>query len=105
MNPWMTDAIGTQNVVLPSSVVQALLATSEKLFIPGSSFTATRLPFLNRSSDASNGRQVMMSPAVPPARRALRAALYSVGGSALNCTLMLGCCLLKAGMICLFQTS
>src|SRR5687768_3243060 len=47
----------------------------------------------------------MKSPAVPPASRAFTAALYSVGGSALNCTLMLGCTLLKAGMIFVFQTS
>jgi hypothetical protein len=32
----MTEAIGTQNVVLPSSVVQALFATSEKFSMPGS---------------------------------------------------------------------
>ena len=84
MKPWITEAIGMQNVVLPSSVDQALLATSEKFSIPFTSLTATRWPLLNRSSEASNGRQVMRSPAVPPARRALSAALYSVGGSALN---------------------
>src|SRR5919112_365211 len=94
-----------QKVVLPSSVDQALFATSEKFSNPFTSLTETRLPFLNRSRDASNGRQVMRSPAVPPARRALRAALYSVGGSALNCTLMFGCFLLKAGMILVFHTS
>src|SRR5918993_33118 len=94
-----------QNVVLPSSVDQALFATSEKFSMPFTSLTEARLPFLNKSREASNGRQVMRSPAVPPASRALRAALYSVGGSALNCTLMFGCFLLKAGMILVFHTS
>src|SRR5918998_4697982 len=105
MKPWITEAIGMQKVVLPSSVDQALFATSEKFSMPFTSLTGARLPFLNRSREASNGRQVIRSPAVPPARRALRAALYSVGGSALNCTLMFGCSLLKAGMIWLFQIS
>src|SRR5918997_2366892 len=105
MKPWITDAIGMQKVVLPSSVDQALLATSEKFSIPFTSLTGRSCPFLNRSREASKGRQVMRSPAVPPARRALRAALYSVGGSALNWTLMFGCRLLKAGMILEFQTS
>src|SRR6478735_1205 len=94
-----------QKVVLPSSVDQALFATSEKFSMPFTSLTETRLPFLNMSREVSKGRQVMRSPAVPPARRALRAALYSVGGSALNCTLMSGYFLLKAGMILVFQTS
>jgi hypothetical protein len=62
----MTEAIGTQNVVLPSSVVQALLATSEKLAMLGRSLSAERKPLLKSSRDASNGRQVMRSPAVPP---------------------------------------
>ena len=35
MKPWMTDAIGTQKIVSPSSVVQALFATSEKFSMPG----------------------------------------------------------------------
>ena len=105
MKPWMTEAIGTQNVVLPSSVVQALLATSEKFSIPLMSLTGARYPLLKRSSDASNGRQVMRSPAVPPSSRELSAALYSVGTIALNVTLMSGCCFSKAGMIWLFQIS
>src|SRR5918998_6389169 len=98
MKPWITDAIGMQKVVLPSSVDQALLATSEKFSMPLTSLTEVKLPFLNRSREASNGRQVMRSPAVPPAKRALRAALYSVGGSALEWTLVVGGFLLKGGM-------
>ena len=39
MKPWMTEAMGTQKVVLPSSVVQALLATSEKEAMEGRSFS------------------------------------------------------------------
>ena len=42
MKPWITEAMGTQKVVLPSSVVQALLATSEKLPIVESSLSETR---------------------------------------------------------------
>ena len=38
----MTEAIGTQNSVLPSSVIQALLATSEKLSMPFRSVTGAR---------------------------------------------------------------
>src|SRR5919107_1155298 len=105
MKPWMTEAIGTQKVSLPSSVVQAPFAIAEKFSIPLMSLTARRCPFLKRSREASKGRQVMRSPAVPPASRAFSAALYSVGGSALNCTLTFGCFLLKAGMILVFQTS
>ena len=67
MKPWITEAIGTQNVVLPSSVCQALLATAEKLSMPGDVVRRdARLPFLKRSSEASNGRQAIRSPAVPP---------------------------------------
>ncbi len=90
MKPWMTEAIGTQNVSLPSSVCHADLATSEKFFMPGRSLSATSCFFLKMSSEASNGRQVMRSPAVPPARRALSAALYSVGADGENSTVMSG---------------
>src|SRR6516164_6859347 len=105
MKPWMTEAIGTQNVVLPSSVVQALLATSEKFSIPLISLTGARKPLVKRPSELSNGRQVIRSPAVPPSRRELTAALYSVGAVALNVTLMSGCAFWKAGMIWLVQMS
>jgi hypothetical protein len=44
-----------QKVVLPSSVDQALFATSEKFSIPFTSLTGARLPFLNRSREASKG--------------------------------------------------
>src|SRR5258708_10693289 len=47
----------------------------------------------------------MRSPAVPPASRALRAALYSVGGVGLNSTLMSGYLALKAGMMVPVQIS
>ena len=86
MKPWITEAMGTQKVVLPSSVVQALLATSEKFAMEGRSFSGARWPLLNSSSEASNGRQVMMSPAVPPSRRAFSAALYSLGAVGVNST-------------------
>ena len=42
---------------------------------------------------------------MPPASRALSAALYSFGADGENSTLMSGYCLLKAGMILLFQMS
>src|SRR5260370_32272743 len=105
MKPWITEAIGTQNVVLPSSVVQADLATSEKFFMPARSLSGSSCFLLNRSSDASNGRQVMRSPAVPPASRALTAALYSAGALGANSTLMSGYFLLNAGLIFEFQKS
>src|SRR5579885_2992162 len=47
----------------------------------------------------------MRSPAVPPASRALRAALYSVGGVGLNSTLISGCLAVKAGMMVPVQMS
>ena len=90
MKPWMTEAIGTQNVSLPSSVDQADFATSEKFFMPARSLSEVSCLFLNSSSETSNGRQVMRSPAVPPARRALTAALYSVGAEGENSTVMSG---------------
>jgi hypothetical protein len=39
MKPWITEAIGTQKTSLPSSVIQALLATSEKFSMPGRSLS------------------------------------------------------------------
>ena len=54
---------------------------------------------------ASNGRQVMRSPAVPPARRALSAALYSAGAEGENSTLMSGIMLVEGGNDLLFQMS
>src|SRR5581483_44647 len=51
------------------------------------------------SSEASNGRQVIRSPAEPPSRRELSAALYSVGAVGLNTTWMSGWAFSKAGMI------
>ncbi|ESX74056.1 hypothetical protein X758_08145 [Mesorhizobium sp. LSHC416B00] len=53
----MTEAIGTQKLALPSSVCHAALATGEKFSMPGSEDRSARLPFLNSSSDLSNGRQ------------------------------------------------
>src|SRR6476646_3393208 len=47
----------------------------------------------------------MRSPAVPPASRAFRAALYSVGGVGLNSTLISGYLALKAGMMVPVQIS
>ena len=51
---------------------------------------SARYPSSNSASGLSNGRQVMMSPAVPPARRAFSAALYSVGAVGENVTSMSG---------------
>src|SRR5437868_7163150 len=99
MKPWITEAIGTQNTVLPSSVIQALLATSPKFSIPLRSFSGARFPLLNRSSEASNGRQLIRSPAVPPWSLVLSAALYSVGAVGWKATLMLGYLASNAGMI------
>jgi hypothetical protein len=75
MKPWMTDAIGTQKTVLPSSVIHADFATELKLLKPGRPFSDARWPYLNSFSDSSKGRHVMMSPALPPLRREARAAL------------------------------
>ena len=95
----MTEAIGTQKVVLPSSVLQPERATELKFFMPSRSVTGARWPFLNSSSEASNGRQVMRSPAVPASSLELSAALYSVGAVGENTTLMPGFFASKAGMI------
>ncbi len=99
MKPWMTEAIGTQKVVLPSSVLQPERATEPKFSMPPRSVTGARWPFLNSSSEASNGRQVMRSPAVPASSLELSAALYSVGAVGENTTLMPGFAFSKAGMI------
>src|SRR4051812_24282349 len=99
MKPWMTEAIGTQKVDLPSSVVQAAFATGEKFSIPGRSFKLVKLPFLNSASDLSKGRQVMMSPALPASILAEVAASYSVGAVGEKTSLMPGFLASKAGMI------
>src|SRR6266545_4970271 len=95
----MTEAIGTQKTVLPSSVIQALLATSPKFSMPFRSFSAARLPSWNSLSEMSNGRQVIRSPAVPPWSLEFSAALYSVGAVGWNWTLMFGYLAWNAGMI------
>lgn len=51
MNPWMTEAIGTQNTSEPSSVTQALRATSLKFSMPGRSLSEARKPRLKSSND------------------------------------------------------
>src|SRR5882762_9169862 len=99
MKPWMTEAIGTQKVDLPSSVLQAALATGEKFSMPGSAVRSVRCFLLKRSSEASNGRQVMMSPAEPASSLALSDALYSVGAVGEKVILMPGFLASKAGMI------
>src|SRR5690242_1472910 len=99
MKPWMTEAIGTQNVLLPSSVDQPERATEPKFSMPLRSVTGARCPFLNNSSEASNGRQVIRSPAVPASSLEFSAALYSVGAVGENTTLMPGFAFSKAGMI------
>src|SRR4051812_44602149 len=103
MKPWMTEAIGTQKLDLPSSVCQADLATGEKFSMPGSDERSARLPFLNSSSDLSNGRQVIRSPAEPAASLAPSAASYSVGAEGANTTLMPGFLASKAGISLSFQ--
>ena len=45
MKPWITEAIGTQKVCLPSSVCHADLATSAKFAIAGRSLRSASLPF------------------------------------------------------------
>src|SRR5690349_8031434 len=95
----MTEAIGTQKMVLPSSVIQALFATSPKLSMPGRSFSEARLPCWNSASEASNGRQLTKSPAVPPVSLVFSAALYSVGAVGAKTTWMLGFFASNAGMI------
>src|SRR5690606_149893 len=99
MKPWMTDAMGTQKVVAPSSVVHADFATSEKFCMPARSLSGASWPFSNMASVRSNGRQVIRSPAVPASSLALTAELYSVGAIGAKVTLMLGCLASKVGMI------
>src|SRR5690242_9607111 len=99
MKPWMTEAIGTQNVVLPSSVDQPERATDPKFSMPFRSFSDVRLPFWNSCSERSNGRQVMRSPAVPASSLEFSTASYSVGAVGENTILMPGFDFSKAGMI------
>src|SRR5918992_3444441 len=100
----MTDAIGTQKTSLPSSVIQADLATSPKFSMPGRSLSGARWPSSKSSSEASNGRQVMRSPALPPSSLLLSAALYSVGAVGANVTWMSGYVASNAGMMVSSQT-
>src|SRR5471032_3236718 len=93
----MTEAIGMQYVSLPSSVCQATLAESGKLASAGLPLSFSRWPFLYRSSDTSNGRHVIRSPALPEARRALSTELYSGAAVGVNLTVMPGCDLVNAG--------
>src|SRR5471032_2253296 len=93
----MTEAIGMQYVSLPSSVCQATLAESGKLARPGLPLSLSRWPFLYKSSETSNGRQVIRSPALPEARRALTTELYSGGAVGVNLTVMPGCVFVNAG--------
>ena len=58
--------------------------------MPGRSVRSARWPLLKSSSEASNGRQVMRSPAVPASSLAFSAALYSVGADGEKMTLMPG---------------
>src|SRR5215211_2180272 len=95
----MTEAIGTQNTSAPSSVIHALLATSPKFSMPGRSFKEVRCPCWNNSSEASKGRQVIRSPAVPPCSLVLRTPLYSAGAVGEKTKWMLGYLASKAGMI------
>ena len=79
MKPWITEAIGMQNVALPSSVLQAATAKSGKFCSSGMPVSESSLPFWNSCRAASNGRQVIRSPAVPPSSLARSAASYSRG--------------------------
>src|SRR5690606_1556412 len=99
MKPWITLAIGTQKVAAASSVCQADLATSEKFAMAARPERSASLPSWKSESEASKGRQVIRSPAVPASSLELSAALYSVGAEGVNCTLMPGCAASKAGMI------
>jgi hypothetical protein len=65
MKPWITDAIGTQKVDDPSSVCQADFARPEKFSIASQVAQVGQLAGLEQRSDASNGRQVIRSPALP----------------------------------------
>ena len=84
MKPCSTAATGTQKVVVPSSVDQPALATGPKLSMPGMSLTLVICFFLKSSSEASKGRQAMMSPAVPASSFEFSAALYSLGAVGLK---------------------
>src|SRR5690349_16291201 len=95
----MTEAIGTANVVLPSSVDHAALATSEKLAIPGRSLRGTNWPALKISKDLSNGLHAIRSPAVPAFSFASKTALYSVGAVGANTISISGFFFVNAGMI------
>src|SRR5262245_52367583 len=99
MKPWMTEAIGTQNVALPSSVVHADLATAAKPSMPGRLVRSASCPLLYSASDLSNGRHVMRSPAEPASSFAAVAASYSVGAVGEKVTLMPGFFASNAGMI------
>src|ERR1051325_3413995 len=98
MKPWITDAIGTQKVLEPSSVDHADFATGEKFSMPGRLVRSASWPLLKRSSEASKGRQVMRSPTEPASSLALSAALYSVGAEGEKTTLMPGLAFSKAGI-------
>ena len=103
MKPWITLAIGTQKVAEPSSVVQPDFATSEKFAIAVRPVRSASLPLLKRSRLASNGRQVIRSPAEPASSLEFSAALYSVGAEGVKSSLMPGWLASKAGMICSCQ--
>ena len=69
MKPWMTEAIGTQKVVLPSSVDQAALATSEKLSMPLRSLRPSSWCLLievERGVERTAGDEVAGGAAVEP---------------------------------------
>ena len=79
MKPWMTEAIGTQNVVLPSSVCQATLAMSAEVFHARQVVQIdelARLEQLERLVERPAGDDVAGGAACS---LALSAALYSVG--------------------------
>ena len=95
----MTEAIGTQKVEAPSSVCQADFATSEKFAIEARSLRSANCPFLNNSSEASKGRQVIRSPAEPASSLEFSTALYSAGALGAKLTLMPGLASSKAGMM------
>src|SRR3972149_2428554 len=95
----MTEAIGTQNTSLLSSVIQALLATSPKFSMPERSFSEARYLLWNNLRDASKGRQVIKSPAVPPSSLVFSTPLYSAGAVGAKTTWIFGYLASKAGMI------
>src|SRR5688572_23294431 len=67
--------------------------------MPARSFREARCPCWNSSSEASKGRQVIRSPAVPPCNLVLSTPLYSAGAVGANTTFMFGYLASKAGMI------